>query len=164
MAYSRKTAKVEEPELTGQMVGDLFINGAKDTEKFIRDMNEDGELQSVQEITASVHAVGAVLHEQLMEMAQKPEHRDLIVEGTIEIFKGMAEQRLDYVPAEYDKKTDTVIKAHAQYRDVKGDVKDASVTLVEASNIIRRTGICYGLVSGMARAASEALREEDEKQ
>lgn len=164
MAYTRKTPKVVEQVQKPVIdidIAEKFVEAGKETESFLCDISRGGELPSVQKLTACVHAVGGVLHEQLMEMAQKPEHHEIIVDGTIKIFKSIAEQRLEYVPAEYDKK-EGLTPAYVVLTDTSSASRK-ECTVEESEVIIRRSAICYGLVSGMARAAGEAMKEENEK-
>jgi hypothetical protein len=157
MAYTRKNntpAPVKQELKTAEQVSKNFIETADLCEAIYQDENKrPGELQSAQEIVAGLHMIGVGLHEQLEELVEdNPSQLPVIRDGVLSIFRGISAGKLVLVE---DKKKDDAYVVFDQ-----GD-RTTEMTVDESSKIIRRTAIGYGLVSGMSRAAAEAMREEN---
>lgn len=163
MAYERKTKKEVAPKTALQptpnfekAMAEELLTAAKESEFYFASVCEGKvreDLPTAQEVVAGLHTVGVALHEQLVEMAQKPEDRDIIIDGTVKLFKGLSDGRLRMHSDEKD--------AYVIQTDITDSQRRIEKTVEEADQVIRRSAICYGLVSGLARAAAESLREEN---
>ena len=154
MAYIRKT-KVTPQDLTVtpfiESLSSEFLNVAKVGEQHIADASAGGVLPTSTEIVEGLHAVGGALYEQLMDLAVTSEDKQKIVDGTVTIFKSIADQRLCF---HQDEKDSYVV--HIDMETNQRIVK----TVDEANTTILRSAICYGVVSGLARSAAESIRDE----
>ena len=154
MAYIRKT-KVTPQDLTVtpfiESLSSEFLNVAKVGEQHIADASAGGVLPTSAEIVEGLHAVGGALYEQLMDLAVTSEDKQKIVDGTVTIFKSIADQRLCF---HQDEKDSYVV--HIDMETNQRIVK----TVDEANTTILRSAICYGVVSGLARSAAESIRDE----
>ena len=154
MAYIRKT-KVTPQDLTVTpfivSLASEFLNVAKVGEQHIADTSAGGVLPTSTEIVAGLHAVGGALYDQLMDLADTPEDKQKIVDGTVTIFKGIAAQRLRFHQDEKD--------SYVAHTDMETNQR-IEKTVDEANTTILRSAICYGVVSGLARSAAESIRDE----
>ncbi len=158
MTYTRKKPQAAHaPALTYEQVEKSFVDDAKEVEKFYEEIDQHGDTVTVQEMVAGVHMVGTILHEKLMDLSTDPRDQQVLVDGVIKIFKDVADQSMVFKPDTND--------PHVVYRPnpILNPDHQIEITGQEANQIIRRTALCYGLVSGMGRAAAEAMREDNGK-
>ena len=154
MAYQvKKRKEAEQAPTPGQIIGREFVSMADQSNEMLTNMESGPTLPTAGDIVATLHSIGVGLHDKLEELLEDEAHREPLIRGAMAIFSGCADTQLvhDTTPLGVTRITrkDTNL----------GTSKEVSPE--EAAQIIRRSAICYGLVSGLARAAGEAIHAED---
>lgn len=154
MAYQVKKRKEVEPTPTpDQIIGREFVAIADQSNELLTNLESGPTLPTAGEIVSTLHSIGVGLHDKLEELLEDESHREPLIRGAMAIFSGCADTQLVHST------TPLGVTCITRKDTNLGTTREVSPE--EAARIIRRSAICYGLVSGLARAAGEAIHAED---
>lgn len=128
---------------------EVVLGAAKDTEnRILNNVDTDLLISNPTGTAMGLFGIGVSLHEKLIEMSIDPQVQSDIVSSSVGMFQTLATRRLT-LDEEQEKQSDNY-----QY----------APSGLAVDQVIRRTAICYGLVSGLTMAASNKIRDDNDRQ